>query len=107
MLSVQRQGRLDEAAAIGSALVIEHPLYETAWNGLGAIYINLREPEKALPALERAHALNPYSVSTVTNLGNASFLLGDVESARRWWQQTLRLDPDNDYARRGLEALTR
>ena len=107
MLLSHRQGRLDEAARIGSELVAEHPLYETAWNGLGAVYIDMSEPEAALEALERAYALNPFAVDTVTNLGNASFLLGDRDAAARRWQEVLRLDPDNDYARRGLDALSR
>ncbi|MFT5684008.1 MAG: Flp pilus assembly protein TadD, partial [Myxococcota bacterium] len=105
MLSLRRQGRVLEAVQIGQTLVTEHPLYETAWNGLGALYIDLEQPEEAQSALERAYALNSKNVTTVTNLGNAAFLQGDEDIAARWWREVLRLDPDNQYARRGLEAL--
>ena len=104
MLSMQRRGRLEEAIAIGEELVAEHPLYETAWNALGAVYIGQNDPQAALPALERAHALNPYNVQVLSNLGNVSYLLGDKAAAAQWWQEVLLLDPENDYARRGLEA---
>lgn len=105
MLSLDGQGRSEAAVEVGRALVSEHPLYEAAWNGLGAVYIDLGQPEAAQAALEEAYALNPYSVSTNTNLGNAAFLLGDSVSAEGWWRAVLRLEPGNDYARRGLKAL--
>ena len=90
-----------EAVEIGRALISEHPLYETAWNGLGAVYIDLGQPEAARAVLEQAYALNPHNVLTMTNLGNTAFLLGDKVSAVRWWSAVIRLDPSNDYARRG------
>ena len=105
MLSLHEQGRSAEAVEIGRALISEHPLYETAWNGLGAVYIDLGQPEAARAVLEQAYALNPHNVLTMTNLGNTAFLLGDKVSAVRWWSAVIRLDPSNDYARRGLEAL--
>ncbi len=105
MLSLHRQGRLAEAEAVGRELTAEHPLYEVGWNGLGAVYIDLGQPTEARAALERAYALNPHDPGTVTNMGNAAFLQGDRQAAARWWQEALRLEPDNDYARRGLDAL--
>ena len=105
MLSIKRQGRLAEAASIGEELVAEHPLYETGWNGLGAIYIDQGNPRAALQALTHAHELNPTDIQTLTNLGNTAYLIEDWDAARVWWGEVLRLESENDYARRGLEAL--
>jgi len=85
----------------------QSPLYAEGWNTLGAIRLERRALPEAQAALERAWALTPYDPSTATNLGSVAFLQEDTTDAARWWSIALQLDPDNDYARRGLLHLRR
>lgn len=99
---LQRAGRLDEAVAIAQTLVSIHPLYAEGWNTLAAACIDARQLDCAEAALGRAVALVPMDVTVWVNRGNVAYLQGDVEVARECWEEALRLDPGNDYARRGI-----
>jgi len=49
--------------------------------------------------------LNPGSVEARNNLGIIAALEGDVEGARRWWEQALEIAPDAEAVRQNLRDL--
>ena len=63
--------------------------------------------ERASAAYGRAAELDPTDVSHWLNLGAVMKALGDDDSARECWRRVLRIDPENEGARRGLATLGR
>lgn len=66
-----------------------------------AVLLDLGEPGKAVPLLERSLAEAPTAVAH-SDLGNAREQLGRLDDAERAWRSALALDPGNRAAREGL-----
>jgi tetratricopeptide (TPR) repeat protein len=66
-----RQGKYDIALPIYEALCVLDPKSVYDAQTLGALYLQLNEPAKALPSLERALSLEPNHPSTLLNLAKA------------------------------------
>ena len=60
----------------------KRPRNVRAWNNLAAALITEGKPDEALPALQRALALNPQS-------SQANFILGQLHLQRSQWQEAL------------------
>lgn len=88
-----RQGKYDIALPIFEALVVLDP--ENAYNPqtLGAIYIQLNNPLKALKHLNHALQLEAEHAPTLLNLTKALFMLGKVEEGLRL-ANILKNEPD-------------
>jgi len=78
---------------------------ETIHNYLGTIYGRLGEYERAAREFEAALAAKPVSTRAWNNLGLARQLAGDREGARRAWQHSLSLEPDQPDTRDSLRRL--
>ncbi len=74
-----RQGKYDIALAFFEALTVLDP--ESAYDAqtLGAIYLELNEPAKALKSFDRALKLEADHGPTLLNLTKAFFMLGKKE----------------------------
>ena len=62
---------------------------------------------QALKYIEKAAVLDPQNPNIWYNLGGAYFTFQQYDKARDAWSQTLKLNPNHQDARRGLEALGR
>lgn len=71
-----RQGKYDIALAFFEALTILDPTNAYDAQTLGAIYIQLNEPEKALQYFDRALKLDAEHGPTLLNLAKAFFMMG-------------------------------
>jgi hypothetical protein len=60
---------------------------------LGAIYLRLGEPAKALAVLRPAGRAYPNTFRIVANLGTTWQMTGDLQQARAWLEQSVRLAP--------------
>lgn len=78
-----RQGKYDIALAFFEALTVLFP--ESAYDAqtLGAIYLQLNQPAKALRFFDRALKLQPNHLPTLLNLAKAFFMLGNKEEGLR------------------------
>ncbi len=94
-----------KAVEVSKELTQLHPLYAQGWDVLGSSCLNSKDFSCAQQALEKAHSLNPHQVSTLANLGTLAYLNENWTEAQRWWLETVALDPQHDYAQRGLQAL--
>lgn len=74
--SYVRQGKYDIALAFFEALTILDPTNAYDAQTLGAIYIQLNEPTKALQYFDRALKLDPEHGPTLLNLAKAFFMMG-------------------------------
>lgn len=65
---------------------------------LGAIYVRLGEPARAVEVLRQAHEAHPGHFATLANLGTAWQLLGELRQAESALEQAVRLAPGKHLA---------
>ncbi len=78
-----RQGKYEIALAFFEALAVLDP--ESAYDAqtLGAVYLEMKEPKKAIKCLERALKFETEHYPTLLNLCKAFIMLGRKEEALR------------------------
>ncbi len=70
------------------------PNYSRAYHWYGdVLLIYLRQPDAALPLLERAYTLDPVSPPLIATLGQALVGLGRFEEAMEYYQKALEIEP--------------
>ena len=77
-----QEGKTQEGIQHFEQVVHMQPRHAMALAGLGALYIQTRELEKALNALRRAEAIDPNNAETQYDLGLVLSSLGKPEQAR-------------------------
>lgn len=85
---------LERARDLGYGPGVERPL--------GAVYVTLKQPDKAMTALQSYLGTSPSDAWTHLQLGKALADQGKAEDAVREYQRALRLDADLDEAHRLL-----
>jgi tetratricopeptide (TPR) repeat protein len=83
----------------------QYPNHAEGFNDAAGYYADLGEWQKAREFLEKAHQINPKSVGALINLGNVSVKMKDSTSARRYFEEALKLEPNGQYAQEAKEAL--
>lgn len=68
----------------------------------GLSLLNLQRPKEALPNLQKAHRAQPGDVTTLLALARAEIECNNLSQSRGFYQQALRLDPQNAEAWYGL-----
>jgi len=74
-----RQGKFDIAISFFEALIIldKDSSYDT--QTLGALYLQMNQPDKAIPLLQRSLKLEGDHAPTLLNLAKAFFMTGKVQ----------------------------
>jgi tetratricopeptide (TPR) repeat protein len=90
---------------ISSLAIEQYPNHPQGFNDAAGYYANLADWQKARELLEKAHQINPKSVGALLNLGNISVQMKDFTSARKYYEEALKLDPKGEYAQEAKEAL--
>jgi len=92
--------RADFPAAIGllGEVVVEDAANGEAWLHLGVCYLETRQPDLALEALERAVRAAPANATAHYVLGNACGTTGQMERARDCYRRALEIDPHHAKA---------
>jgi tetratricopeptide (TPR) repeat protein len=83
----------------------QYPNHAEGFNDAAGYYADLGEWQKARESLEKARQVNPKSVGALINLGNISVKMKDFTSARKYFVEALKLDPNGEYAQEAKEAL--
>ncbi len=78
-----RQGKYDIALPFFEALTVLNPDSAYDHQTLGALYIELGKPSKALKPLDKALQIEGDHTPTLLNLTKAFFMLGKVEEGLR------------------------
>jgi tetratricopeptide (TPR) repeat protein len=76
----------------------DHTLPKDDWADLGALYVRLGEPAKAVTVLREAQRAFPNHFPIAANLGTAYQLNGDLAQAAGTLQQAVRLAPGKQLA---------
>src|SRR5881296_4688400 len=83
----------------------QYPNDPQGFNDAAGYYADLGEWQKARESLEKARQIDPKSVGALINLGNVSVKMKDFTSARKYFEEALKLDPNGEYAQEAKEAL--
>jgi tetratricopeptide (TPR) repeat protein len=90
---------------ISSLATEQYPNHAEGFNDVAGYYADIREWRKAREMVEKAHQINPKSVGALVNLGNLSVEMKDFPSARKYFEEALKLEPNGQYAQAAKEAL--
>lgn len=99
-----RERRWHEARADLQAAVRANPRLAVAWNNLGVVLYELKKPEAALQAWQKAIDLVPNQWDTLWNLGTKAAEIGHAEQARSALTRFVEGAPRNKYGDEVREA---
>lgn len=105
--SLSMLGHIEEALAECKKAIALDPDYGNPYNDIGAYLIELGRPHEAIPWLKKAISAKRYCCYQFAhfNLGRVHLGEGNLDVARRSFEQALRHDPDYLPARMALEYL--
>ncbi|MGC6418546.1 MAG: tetratricopeptide repeat protein [Bradymonadia bacterium] len=92
-LAQQSVGQLTEAVSTLTRLLKAHPQHRAAWVNLGGILAELGNHEKADAAYARADQINPEFPLTALNRGRNAAAQKRMQTARKWYKESIRRDP--------------
>jgi len=82
-----------------------NPNYEPTLYNIGHTYLQLGEPEQAIPWLKRALRQEPKKLATLHQLGLACERMGRRDEAVAWWRRALEIDPNYYPAQQRLHEI--
>ncbi len=86
-------------------LIAREPEYAALRDDAAALYMELRQPQRALTHFQVVERLQPVSARARYNVAVALDALGRVADAAREYQEAIRLDPDYSVAHNNLGSL--
>lgn len=103
------QGRVEDAITECKRAIEVDPDFGNPYNDIGAYLIALGRYDEAIPWLERATEAPRYDPRHYPffNLGRAYFAKGEINRARKYFQEALRIEPHYTLARQAVENLRR
>ncbi len=102
---LRRARRYDEAMkAYGIALYLD-PGNPDFRNNVAVLHLLRGDTLSAIRSFEGMTQADATNVHALINLGSLYAMSGDSDNARRVWEAALRIEPDNDMARRSLARL--
>ncbi len=104
-LALTAQGAAAEAVAAYRAALELEPLYTEARVNLGVLLAGQGEVDAAIAEYRAVLARDPTCFEALYNLAAALGGKGQVDEAAALLRQALHVRPDNDHARRALQAL--
>ena len=90
---------------ISTLAMEQYPNHPQGFNDAAGYWADIGEWQKARELFEKAHQIDPKSVGPLINLGNVSVEMKDIASARKYFEQVLKLDPTGPYAQEARKAL--
>ena len=102
---LRRQGQFEPAKDLVLKELERNPASVEAYNLLGFLYIDERDPGKAQEALQHALRIAPGSAKTRNNLGNVYMSERKPDLAENEFRNVLRTDPGNRDANYNLGVL--
>ena len=102
VITLYKQGNLDEALVRGRALLQQFPDDPNVPNILGTIHSSLGQHDAAIDYYMKAIELRPHNVQAHNNLGNALNELNRFEEAITHYNKAIELKPDYPEAHNNL-----
>jgi tetratricopeptide (TPR) repeat protein len=101
---IRRKMALEDAAGC-ETLIARQPDYADLRNDAAALYLELAQPERALPHFEAVRRLQPRSAIARYNVGVALEALRRTSEAAREYEAALQLDPAYSLAHNNLGSV--
>ncbi len=83
----------------------QYPNAPQGFKDAAGYWADIGEWQKARESFEKAHQLDPKSAEPLIALGQISAEMKDVASARKYYEEALKLEPNGQYAQAAKEAL--
>jgi tetratricopeptide (TPR) repeat protein len=83
----------------------QYPNHPQGFNDAAGYYADLGDWQKARDFLEKAHQIDPKWVGVLVSLGQVSVEMKDFASARKYYEDALKLEPNGQYAQEAKERL--
>jgi tetratricopeptide (TPR) repeat protein len=83
----------------------QYPNEPQGFKDAAGYWADIGEWQKARESFEKAHQLDPKSAFTLVGLGQISAEMKDLASARKYYEDALKLEPNGQYAQTAKEAL--
>ena len=83
----------------------QYPNDPQGFKDAAGYWADIGEWQKARESFEKAHQLDPKSVLALIGLGQISAEMKDFASARKYYEDALKLEPDGEYTQTAKEAL--
>ena len=83
----------------------QYPNDPQGFKDAAGYWADIGEWQKARESFEKAHQLDPKSVVALIALGQVSVEMKDFVSARKYYEDALKLEPNGQYAQNAKEAL--
>ena len=90
---------------IATLAIDQYPNDPQGFKDAAGYWADIGEWQKARESFEKAHQLDPKSVLAVITLGQISAEIKDFVSARKYYEEALKLEPNGHYAQTAKEAL--
>jgi tetratricopeptide (TPR) repeat protein len=94
-LAYHQNGDLDRAARAYEAVLVADPNHPDALHFLGVLALQRGDPGRALALIARSVALRPDDATSLADLAEAYWGLGQVDRAIECGRAALRLEPEN------------
>lgn len=82
-----------------------YPNFEWPYSNLGALLVEMGQPEKALPFAEKAVQINPFFTNALRHLSDAHIALGHRAKAIQYLQDAVESDPSDQELKVELQTL--
>ena len=83
----------------------QYPNDPQGFKDAAGYWADIGEWQKARESFEKAHQLDPKSAAALVALGQISAEMKDFVSARKYYEEALKLEPNGQYAQTAKEAL--
>src|SRR6266496_1509441 len=90
---------------ISTVATDQYPNDPQGFKDAAGYWADIGEWQKARESFEKAHQLDPKSVVALIGLGQISAEMKDFVSARKYYEDALKLEPNGQYAQNAKEAL--
>ena len=99
---------LDKAESMSAICVRQQPDNDTALDTYAWVFFKKKDYAKAKEMIDRAMALevNDPQADVLHHAGDIYYMNGDPESALEFWEEALKLDPDNKLLRKKVKNKT-
>ena len=85
----------------------QFPNHPYAFNDVAVYYSVNHDFAKTREWLEKAHQIDPRDGLVTYNLGYVSEQLHDQAGARKWYEETLKIEPDGEHAKKAKQSLAK
>src|SRR5262245_15280845 len=85
----------------------QYPNDPQGFKDAAGYWADIREWQKASESFQKAHELDPKSVVALVALGQISVEMKDFVSARKYYEEALKLEPNGQYGQTAKEALAK